>query len=291
MTRGRRPQLSFRAQLIRTGHEPRYCGRCAYWHLRFVKNARSSTTVHEAVKGRRLKWPASQASTFRRSKRVEIALRYIHGIGPKFSKEICEKCSIPADRRVSQLTDAEVLQIRETIDRDYTVEGDLRREVADEHQASDGPRLLPRPASPQGPAGPRSAHPHERPHPQGQGHADRRQEEGDEVVRHRGHARSARATISPRMNEAWSNDRNGQGSNGSRRGKVKKREKKNITSGVAHVQRVVQQHDDHHHRRAGQHDRLVVVGHEGLQGFAQVDAVCRADGRRRCRQEGAWSTA
>ncbi|MBS0252872.1 MAG: 30S ribosomal protein S13 [Proteobacteria bacterium] len=62
-------------------------------------------------------------------KRVEIALRYIHGIGPKFSKEICEKCSIPADRRVSQLTDAEVLQIRETIDRDYTVEGDLRREV------------------------------------------------------------------------------------------------------------------------------------------------------------------
>ena len=62
-------------------------------------------------------------------KRVEIALRYIHGIGPKFSKEICEKCNIPDDRRVSQLTDAEVLQIRETIDRDYTVEGDLRREV------------------------------------------------------------------------------------------------------------------------------------------------------------------
>jgi small subunit ribosomal protein S13 len=63
------------------------------------------------------------------NKRVEIALRYIHGIGPKFSKEICKKCNIPDDRRVSQLTDAEVLQIRETIDRDYTVEGDLRREV------------------------------------------------------------------------------------------------------------------------------------------------------------------
>ncbi len=62
-------------------------------------------------------------------KRVEIALRYIHGIGPKFSQEICAKCSIPAERRVNQLTDAEVLQIRETIDRDYTVEGDLRREV------------------------------------------------------------------------------------------------------------------------------------------------------------------
>ncbi|MGL4397291.1 MAG: 30S ribosomal protein S13 [Hyphomicrobium sp.] len=63
------------------------------------------------------------------NKRVIIALRYIHGIGPKFSKEICEKVGIPAERRVNQLTDAEVLQIREAIDRDYTVEGDLRREV------------------------------------------------------------------------------------------------------------------------------------------------------------------
>ena len=84
-------------------------------------------------------------------KRVEIALRYIHGIGPNFSKQICEKCNIPAERRVSQLTDAEVLQIRETIDRDYTVEGDLRREVQTNIKRSDGPRLLPRSASSQGP--------------------------------------------------------------------------------------------------------------------------------------------
>jgi len=62
-------------------------------------------------------------------KRVVIALQYIHGIGPKFAKDICEKVGIPAERRVQQLTDAEVLQIRETIDRDYLVEGDLRREV------------------------------------------------------------------------------------------------------------------------------------------------------------------
>jgi small subunit ribosomal protein S13 len=62
-------------------------------------------------------------------KRVVIALQYIHGIGPKFAKDICEKVSIPAERRVSQLTDAEILQIREAIDRDYLVEGDLRREV------------------------------------------------------------------------------------------------------------------------------------------------------------------
>jgi small subunit ribosomal protein S13 len=64
------------------------------------------------------------------NKRVIIALQYIHGIGPKKAEEICEKVSIPAERRVAQLTDAEVLQIRETIDRDYMVEGDLRREVA-----------------------------------------------------------------------------------------------------------------------------------------------------------------
>ena len=61
------------------------------------------------------------------NKRVVIALQYIHGIGQK-AKEIVEKVGIPAERRVNQLTDAEVLQIRETIDRDYQVEGDLRRE-------------------------------------------------------------------------------------------------------------------------------------------------------------------
>jgi small subunit ribosomal protein S13 len=63
-------------------------------------------------------------------KRVIIALQYIHGIGPKFAHAICEKVKIPAERRVNQLTDAEILQIREAIDRDYSVEGDLRREVA-----------------------------------------------------------------------------------------------------------------------------------------------------------------
>ena len=63
-------------------------------------------------------------------KRVEIALTYIHGIGRKTALEICTKAGIPRERRVSQLTDAEVLQIRETIDRDYQVEGDLRREVS-----------------------------------------------------------------------------------------------------------------------------------------------------------------
>ena len=64
------------------------------------------------------------------NKRVEVALTYIHGIGDTFARQICEKVSIPADRRVSQLTESEISQIREVIDRDYVVEGDLRREVA-----------------------------------------------------------------------------------------------------------------------------------------------------------------
>ncbi|MDQ4060817.1 MAG: 30S ribosomal protein S13 [Pseudomonadota bacterium] len=64
------------------------------------------------------------------NKRVEIALQYIHGIGPRIAKDICSKVSIPAERRVNELTDAEIIQIREVIDRDYMVEGDLRREVA-----------------------------------------------------------------------------------------------------------------------------------------------------------------
>lgn len=64
------------------------------------------------------------------NKRVVIALQYIHGVGEKIAGEIMEKVNLPAERRVSQLTDAEVLQIRELIDRDYMVEGDLRREVS-----------------------------------------------------------------------------------------------------------------------------------------------------------------
>jgi small subunit ribosomal protein S13 len=64
------------------------------------------------------------------NKRVVVALQYIHGIGQKNAADIMEKTKIPQDRRVSQLTDAEILQIREMIDRDYVVEGDLRRDVA-----------------------------------------------------------------------------------------------------------------------------------------------------------------
>ena len=64
------------------------------------------------------------------AKRVEVALTYIYGIGPSKAKEICAKVEIPAERRVNQLTEDEVIRIREVIDKEYQVEGDLRREVA-----------------------------------------------------------------------------------------------------------------------------------------------------------------
>ncbi|RFC66126.1 30S ribosomal protein S13 [Fulvimarina endophytica] len=64
------------------------------------------------------------------SKRAVIALQYIHGIGPALAKQIMQRANLTEDRRVNDLTDAEVLQIREIIDRDFQVEGDLRRETS-----------------------------------------------------------------------------------------------------------------------------------------------------------------
>tara|TARA_R110000782_G_scaffold88225_1_gene170401 strand:- start:1121 stop:1522 length:402 start_codon:yes stop_codon:yes gene_type:complete len=64
------------------------------------------------------------------NKRVEIALRYIHGIGPAMAREIIEKVGIDPTRRVAELSDAEVIGIREAIDGGYMVEGDLRRDTS-----------------------------------------------------------------------------------------------------------------------------------------------------------------
>ena len=63
-------------------------------------------------------------------KRVLIALTYIHGIGRKTAGDICKQLGIPPERRVNQLSDAEVMRVRELVDNDFKVEGDLRREVA-----------------------------------------------------------------------------------------------------------------------------------------------------------------
>jgi small subunit ribosomal protein S13 len=63
-------------------------------------------------------------------KRVPIALTYIHGIGAHVAAQICEAVGIDTTRRVNELSDAEVLAVREYIDANFTVEGDLRREVS-----------------------------------------------------------------------------------------------------------------------------------------------------------------
>ncbi len=63
-------------------------------------------------------------------KQVEIALTYIHGIGRKTARDICQKGGIPFNRRVNELSDKDVMRIRELIDAELQVEGDLRREVA-----------------------------------------------------------------------------------------------------------------------------------------------------------------
>jgi len=65
-----------------------------------------------------------------RGKRIEIALTYIYGIGRSISRKILEETQVSVDTKVSQLTESDVVKIREAIDRQYKVEGDLRREVA-----------------------------------------------------------------------------------------------------------------------------------------------------------------
>ncbi len=110
-------------------------------------------------------------------KRVPIALTYIHGIGDLYAAQICEATGIDTSRRINDLSDAEVLAIREYIDANLTVEGDLRREVQMNIKRNDGPGLVSRSSPPSRPSGPRSAHAYQCAHPQGPGQADRRQEE------------------------------------------------------------------------------------------------------------------
>lgn len=63
-------------------------------------------------------------------KRIEVALTYIYGIGASKAREICTRVRVPVERRVNELTEDELIRIREAIDADYRVEGDLRREVS-----------------------------------------------------------------------------------------------------------------------------------------------------------------
>ena len=190
-------------------------------------------------------------------KQVWVALTYIYGIGPHSSRKLLADIGVPLERRVSELTDAEIGRIREKIDREHKVEGDLRREVAMSikrlmdlgcyrglrHRKGlpvRGQRTHTNARTRKGPA-----------------RRDRRQEEGDEEVmanRHRAAPQKARA------------------------------EEHHLGRGAC--ERHVQQHDDHDCRCAGQRDRVGELGLAGLQGLAQEHPVRGADRRRAGRQEG-----
>ena len=64
------------------------------------------------------------------NKKIQIALTYIYGIGPKIADDICQKASIDKTKRVNQLNEEEVTKIRELVESNYTVEGDLRRKIS-----------------------------------------------------------------------------------------------------------------------------------------------------------------
>ncbi len=116
-----------------------------------------------------------------RDKRIEIGLTYIFGIGLPTSQKIIAQAGVDPNVRVKDLSNEDEQRLREIIDQ-LKVEGDLRREIAVEHQAPDRHRLLPRPAPPARPARARPANQDERAHPQGSQAHRRRQEEGDQEV-------------------------------------------------------------------------------------------------------------
>ena len=120
-------------------------------------------------------------------KPVGIALTYIYGIGRTSAEKILDAVQIPFGQRVNELSEADVARVREVIDRNYRVEGDLRRDVAMNIKRLMDLGCYRGPAPPQGPAGARPAHPHQRAYPQGPVTADRRQEEGEEVAHGQGY--------------------------------------------------------------------------------------------------------
>ena len=113
-----------------------------------------------------------------REKRLEISLTYIFGIGRTTAQQICAATDIDPNTRVRDLTDEEVSRIRAYIDQSLKVEGDLRREVYQDIKRKMEIGCYQGLRHRQGLPGPRSAHPHQRPHPQGPEEDRRRQEEG-----------------------------------------------------------------------------------------------------------------
>ena len=142
-------------------------------------------------------------------KRLEIGLTYIFGIGQPTAQKICDALGLSPDTKVRDLTEDEVAKLRDYIDANHQVEGDLRRERTQAIKRLSGDRRLPRPAPPAQPAGARPAHEDERAHAQGPEEDRRPREEGEVMAP----PRRAAAT----------------------RGRTRRRVRKNIAIGQAHI--------------------------------------------------------
>ena len=153
---------------------------------------------HSDLKEKR-RWRVLLASTFPIRSGCRSPSPISMGSAAPRPKQICAKLGIPPQRRVHELTDDEVLRIRELIDREYHGRRRSAPRRGDEHQAADGSRLLSRPAPPQGPAGARPAHAHQCAHPQGSGEADRRQEESGRSSREGRDRRHGRSLLQRRV--------------------------------------------------------------------------------------------
>ena len=205
-----------------------------------------------------------------REKRLEISLTYIFGIGRTHAAADLRATRIVARHpgpRPHRRRGRAAPHLRST--RNLKVEGDLRREVAAGHQAQDGDRLLPGHPPPPGPAGPRPAHPHQRPHPQGPEEDRRRQEEGPEVTDGK--------------------DQHGQA--GGRRSSPASASARTSPTGSAHIKSSFNNTIVSITDQRGQRARLGLGRQRRLQGLPQVHAVRRPAGGRDRAPAGPWSTA
>ena len=216
-----------------------------------------------------------------REKRVEVALTYIYGIGLPTSQKILSQANVNPDTRVRDLTEEQVNRLRDIVDRRYTVEGDLRREVAMNIKRLDRDRLLPRPAAPPQPARPRAAHQDQRP-PAARPQEDRRRP-AQEVIA------SPSRTAPPRgrdIRTVPNQERHSIDGGTKRATKTRRKERKNVPQGHVHIQ-------------ASFNNTIVTItdlsgavvswgsaGTAGFKGSRKSTPVCGRAGRGRRRQEG-----
>jgi len=199
-----------------------------------------------------------------REKRVEIALRYIYGIGPTTSREILEATGVSPDTRVRDLTEAEISRLRDYIDRNYRVEGDLRREVSMNIK-----RLM------------------EIGSYRGVRHRRNLPVRGQRTRTNARTRKGPQAIAGQEVNRLDSECGRIHGTTDQREGQANPspRAKGRIAGPGAHSI-YVQQHDHHHHRSAGQHAHLEERGVIRVQRLSQEHAVCGAGCRPIVRQAG-----